>query len=224
MADYLNPTSIRPEYGWKPQGFLGGMNYAEDRQRYRDVSSLQDYMMKNQAAKSGMELSDYVSDSPVREAERRSKTAGFNANAETIGGIKRNELTEGSLRNQLSAGTMSSKIAEAAAAAAQAGDKTQLSQLATGAAIARALGAAAGSGPSALAGIMQQLEQSKADPRIIAWFRNSRSPKELMDKAKMMTDAFMEANTSYRSTMDAARERSRSSKEVAGINAGSAMA
>ena len=208
--DYINPTSIRPAYGWKPEGFLGGMNYAEDRQRYRDVASLQDYMMRNEAAKSGMELEEYRGNAPVREAERRSKTAGFNATTETIGGIKRNELTKGSLDNQLSAGTMSSKIAEAAAAAAQAGDKTQLSQLATGAAIARALSAAAGSGPSALAGVLQQLEQSKADPRIIAWFRNSRSPKELMAKAKMMTDAFMEANTSYRSTMDDARERSRS--------------
>src|SRR3990167_10217590 len=118
MADYLNPTSIRPEYGWKPQGFLGGMNYAEDRQRYRDVASLQDYMMRNEAAKSGMELEEYRGNAPVREAERRSKTAGFNATTETIGGIKRNELTKGSLDNQLSAGTMSSKIAEAAAKAA----------------------------------------------------------------------------------------------------------
>lgn len=222
--DYLNPTSIRPEYGFKPEGFLGGMHYARDRARYEDVASLQDYMMKNSAAKSGMELQDYSADAPVREAKRLADIASAKATASTIGGIKQNELTKGGLDNELSAKTMSSKIAEAAAKASMEGDKSQMSQLATGAAIGRALASAAGNGPGALAGVLQQLQQSKADPRIIQWFSNSRSPQELAKKAQMITDAFMQANEHYRSAMDVAATNARSHEKVAGINAASAMA
>lgn len=217
--DYINPTSIRPEYDWKPKGFLAGMNYSQDRQRYEDVSSLQDYMMKNQAVKSGAELSEYFSNAPVREAKRGADIASSTATRETIGGIKRNEMEKGSLENELSAKIMGSKIAEAAAKAEMEGDKSQMSQLATGAAIARAFGAAAGNGPGALAGVMQQLQQSKADPRIIEWFKNSRSPQELMQKAQMMTDAFMQANEHYRSVMDANTATNATRLKEAGIQA-----
>ena len=219
MADYINPTAIRPEYGWKPQGFLGGMNYARDRARYEDVSSLQDYMMKNQAVESGGKLQDYLSDAPVREAKRLADVATSRATTSTIGGIKQNELTKGGLDNELSAKTMSSKIAEAATKASMEGDKSSMQSLATGAAIGRALGAAAGNGPGALAGVLQQLQQSKADPRIIQWFSNSRSPQELMQKAKMITDAFMEANTSYRQSMDTVKVNAASREKAAGIAA-----
>ena len=224
MADYMNPEAIRPQYDWKPRGFLAGQNYSQDRQRYEDVSSLQDYIMKNSAIESGAKLSDYFADAPVREAKRNSDIATSNATRETIGGIKRNELTKGSLDNELSSKTMASKIAEAAAKASMEGDKSGMSRLATGAAIARALGAAAGNGPGALAGVMQQLQQSKADPRIIQWFAQSRDVKELQAKAQMMTDAFMQANEHYRSTMDANKNTNETRIKEANIQAGSALA
>ena len=44
--DYINPTAIRPEYGWKPEGFLAGMNYASDRQQYQNISNLQNFFIK----------------------------------------------------------------------------------------------------------------------------------------------------------------------------------
>ena len=224
MADYINPTAIRPDNGWKPQGFLGGMYHSRDRQRYEDVSSLQDYMMKNQAVESGGKLQDYLSDAPVRESKRLADLATNMATAGTVGDIKRNEVEKGKLDNQLSAGTLASKIAEAAAKASQAGDTAQMQQLANGAAIAKALAAAAGNGPGALAGVLQQLEQSKADPRIIQWFKGSRSPQELMQKAQMINDAFLQANQQYRSTMDANKATLESREREGAKDRGNQMA
>ena len=37
-TNYINPGSIRPEYGWKPQGALAGMLYGADRARYENMA------------------------------------------------------------------------------------------------------------------------------------------------------------------------------------------
>lgn len=226
MADmnYVNPTSIRPEYGYKPEGFLAGMNYASDRQRYEDVSSLQDYMMKNQAIESGNKLQDYEFDKPVREAKRLADIATSKATVGTVGRKAEAEVTGKELENQLTAGTMASKIAEAATKAAREGDTQQLAHLKMGATIAGMLSAAAGSGPGALAGVMQQLEQAKADPRIVEWFRNSTSVEELQKKAQMVQEAFLQADTAYQQHMRGVNAQVAGHEQVARISAASALA
>ena len=204
MADYINPTAIRPEYGFKPEGFLAGMHYDRDRRRYEDVSSLQDYMMKNQAVESGGKLQDYLSDAPVREAKRASEIATSNATASTIGATKREELTKLRQGNKLDAGLMASKITEAIAKAEAAKDTTSMQKLQHGAAVARLLSdAVKGGGPTALAEVMRKLESSNADPRIIEWFKNSGTPEGLMERVDMLNNAFLQASQQYRSTMDA---------------------
>ena len=70
MADYLNPGTIRPEYGWKPKGALAGMWSMRDRNRYEDVASLQDLMMMIEAQKAQEEQ---TMGAPVRSAERQKK-------------------------------------------------------------------------------------------------------------------------------------------------------
>ena len=204
MADYINPTAIRPENGWKPQGFLGGMYNSRDRQRYEDVSSLQDYMMKNSAIESGNKLSDYAADAPVRESKRLSDIATNTATARTIGAQKAGELEKLGLENKLSSATMASKITEAIAKAEAAKDTTSMQKLQHGAAIARLLSdAVKGGGPTALAEVMRKLESSNADPRIIEWFKNSGTPEGLMERVDMLNNAFLQASQQYRSTMDA---------------------
>src|SRR3990167_557660 len=68
--DYINPEAIRPKYGWQPQGALAGMWSMRDRNRYEDVASLQDMLMKLAAQK---EQEDMVMGGPVRQAERQKK-------------------------------------------------------------------------------------------------------------------------------------------------------
>lgn len=65
---YMNPESIRPKYGWQPQGFLAGMWSQQDRQRYQDMASLQDMMAQMAAQKEEEEL---VQGAPVRAAQRQ---------------------------------------------------------------------------------------------------------------------------------------------------------
>ena len=58
-TNYMNSNAIRPDYNWKPSGFLAGMHYSDDRRRYNDVSSLQDAMLANEANKSDMEIKNF---------------------------------------------------------------------------------------------------------------------------------------------------------------------
>ena len=217
--DYINPTAIRPEYGWKPEGFLAGMNYASDRQRYEDVSSLQDYMMKNDASMSGMKLADYSADAPVREAERRSKTATFDANTATIGGIKQNEMQKGSLDNDLASGVLKSKIAEAAANAAIKGGEASAKEFERSAAMAGALSKAAGSGPEALARVIQHLKTSGANPQILDFFSQAKDVKQLKQMADAMNEGLLEADSKYQQHMRGIEVQRKSQEKIAGIQA-----
>ncbi len=225
MADtlYSNPTSIRPEIGWKPSGFLAGMNYSSDRQRYEDTASLQDYMMMNQASKSGMELKDYMSDAPVREAKRLSDIATSRANAETIGGIKQNELKKGTLDNDLAEGVLKSKISQAISEAAIKGGEASLAELQKAGAVASALSKAAGSGPQALALTLQHLKQSGASPQIMNFFSGARDVKQLKAMADAVTEGLLDANVSYQQHMRGIKEQGRNSLAVAGVHAQSAL-
>lgn len=105
---YDSPSSLRPEIGFKPDGFLGGMWADQNMNDYRQAVE-QSNLMKALSAKQEMnKLNDYNLDAPVREAERLSKTAGFNASASTIGDIKGGEAADA----QVKTGTVGSRIAD----------------------------------------------------------------------------------------------------------------
>ncbi len=219
MADYINPNSIRPDYAWKPSGFLAGMNYDADRARYENVAGLQDYMMKNQAVESGAKLEDYFKDAPVREAKRGADIATAEATKGTIGDLKSEEVRGKRLGNDLAQGELQPKISKAIAEAAIKGGEASMQELQRGAMIAGALSKAAGAGPGALASVMQQLHQSGADPKIISWFANSKSPAEIAQKAQILTESFAQASREYQQAMAVAREHTRGTLGAASIHA-----
>lgn len=76
LNNYFSPQA--PDTGFKPGGFLGGMLYADQYARYKDMASLQDMMAKMSAQTQGEEL--YMG-APMRQAERDSKTAKFGVDA-----------------------------------------------------------------------------------------------------------------------------------------------
>ena len=197
MADYINPTSIRPENGWKPQGFLGGMEHAMDRQRYEDTATLQDYMMGNSAIESGAKLSDYFSDAPVREAERGSKIATANATTATIGDQKKGELRKLNLDNDLASGTLQANIAKRVAEAALEGGKQSMQQMEMASMVAAQLAQAANSGPAALNYVMQQLTKAGAPPQMMQFFAQIRDPNQLKAVAQAMQNGLRDANIQY---------------------------
>ena len=79
--DYNNPNSINPGTSYRPSGFLGGMTWMEDRQRYRDQAGLQDYMSGLEALLARDKYSEYGLDAPVRAAERPAKISESQARA-----------------------------------------------------------------------------------------------------------------------------------------------
>ena len=70
MPSYDNPESIKPPYGWQPQGALAGMWSMRDRNRYDSQASLVDLMRMLEAAK---QQEEYTQGMPVRAAERGKK-------------------------------------------------------------------------------------------------------------------------------------------------------
>ena len=75
MANVNYLGNPQPDNGWKPQGFLGGMLYRKDRQRYDDNASLQDAMLAMSTQEQAGKLQDYFADQPVRDSERALKVA-----------------------------------------------------------------------------------------------------------------------------------------------------
>lgn len=57
--DYFNPNSMNPGNGWKPDGFLGGMLYGQDRSRYESMMNLQAQMEQERLAQQRMQTETY---------------------------------------------------------------------------------------------------------------------------------------------------------------------
>ena len=86
MADVnYNPGARQPDNGYKPSGFLGGMLYRKDRQRYDDVSSVQDYMTGLSAQDQQAKLMDYLYAAKARESGYDLSTAVNRSKLDTPG-------------------------------------------------------------------------------------------------------------------------------------------
>ena len=214
-VNYVNPTSIRPEYNYKPSGFLAGMHYSQDRRRYNDVSSLQDAMMANEATKSDNELKDYALDAPVRESKRESDLATNLANRDTIGGIKRNEMVKGNLENDLASGVLKSKISKSVSEAAIKGGEASTKQFELAGEISSILSKAASGGPESLARVMETLRAKGADPKMLQFFGNIRDPKQLKAVATAINEGLLDASEKYQSHMRGIEEQRKSAEKIA---------
>jgi len=113
MADInYNSGPQNPGYNWKPSGFLAGMSWQQDRDRYMDMAPLQDMMTGMNAQSQAAKLEDYFKDAPVREAERGSKVATANAIAKTIGRQKDVDLETSALTLDFNKRTQESRIGQ----------------------------------------------------------------------------------------------------------------
>lgn len=112
MADInYNSGPVNPGYNWKPSGFLAGMSWQQDRDRYMDMAPLQDYATGLGVQSSKAKLEDYFKDAPVRDAERSSKIATADAVRQTILREKMAGVDSSELKNQYERATQPSRIA-----------------------------------------------------------------------------------------------------------------
>ena len=204
-TNYLNPTGVRPEYGWKPQGFLAGMNYSRDRQRYDQLAPLQDAITQMGAMEQSNKLDEYGLDAPVRDAKREEKIAVSQSLAETAGPRATADLENVTLGNDLNRGTKASKISEAIAAAAIKEGDAGMAKLQKAVTVAQALSQSLGQGgPAAGAQIQQVLKQANVDPNdpMVKYILSAPSPKEMQKRANILLQVFTEAMPAYRQSMD----------------------
>ena len=94
MADVNNikPSSLDPGVGFKPDGFLGGMEWQKRNQMFNDAQSLQQLMSTVGAKKAVGELGEWEKDAPIREAKGLADLATHNAVASTVGRLKEAEV------------------------------------------------------------------------------------------------------------------------------------
>jgi len=112
-VNYINPTAILPQQEWKPKGFMGGMQYAQQLGDYEDVMSLSKLMSQMGAQE---KIEDLTLGAPVRAAKRGSEIATANATSATIGRQKLAELGVAEDTAKVSRAGVDNKIAQEAAA------------------------------------------------------------------------------------------------------------
>src|SRR5260221_3429299 len=66
LNDYFNPNASKPQNGWQPQGFLGGMGYAQGQMQYEDQMKMQreltlQHIMQQQMANDVYRQKDLIS-------------------------------------------------------------------------------------------------------------------------------------------------------------------
>lgn len=229
MADttYFNPQTVNPGTGYKPEGFLGGYTWGEDRQRYNQLAPLQDLMSMMAAQAEIDKQKEYGLNEPVRSAKRLENVATSKALAATVGGQKQGVLDELTLKNELSRKTQSAKISEVLLENAKKEREGAMEKLQTGFAIASILAQAAGNGPAATAAVAQRMKEAGFD------LDNDLLAKTILQdpsKAKVIADAFDQASQQYRlelmkqrehaaGTLATAKEHSRGQMGAAAISA-----
>lgn len=238
MADvnYVNPGALDPGVGFKPDGFLGGMEWQRRNQMFQDAQSLQDLMSRNSAIESNIKTREFQQDAPIRSAKGLADLATANATAATIGRTKEAELQNlyatGRMHNatagaqeqkndefaQTSTSRVAAEIAKHAAEGGKAGlDSLQQSIKAT----QGALQILSTSGPAGLAGAMSALRQAGVPPEQLQIIANSPNPAKSL---AALNKALLEADNHYQTNMGVAKEHSASAANVANINAASQLA
>jgi hypothetical protein len=79
LNNYMNPGSMKPDYDWKPDNFLAGMQWSQDSMNY-DYALKQQSILQNLAlARQQMENQDYAQAAPFRQSQRDMTMAQNNA-------------------------------------------------------------------------------------------------------------------------------------------------
>lgn len=192
---YFNPESIKPNYDWKPQGFLAGMHYAQDRTRYDSQASLQDLM-------TGAKAGEWFKDAPVRESARYKDINTNMAEGSTVLGRKQGELEKLGLENQYSRGTLQARIAEKVTEEARKKHEFGLQKINDGLNVTSMLLQALGSaGPAGVAAAKQKLKEAGYDADndpVVSQLMAGGSPEQIALRVQQVQQALNMANQQFR--------------------------
>ena len=238
MADlnYMNPGSLDPGLGFKPTGFLGGMEWQKRNKMFEDAVSLQQLSSMRAGEKQGMELDEFKRFAPTRDAKNLSDLMTHRAEAETVGPRKSQEVanlvSQGALHdaqtekygldNQHARATQSSKIDADIAENITRGGTSAVTQMKniTEASRQAAIQIAQG-GPQATAQVMQTLSRAGMPMDQLRQFVGDGRPQTLMTNLKKFTDLLLRVDQVHQSKMAEIKQQGANQLAVQGsANAG----
>ena len=236
MADlnYMNPGSLDPGVGFKPDGFLGGMEWQKRNKMFEDAVSLQQLSSMRAGEKQGMELDEFKRFAPTREAKNLEDLMTARAKAETIGPRMSQEVSnlvstgaltdaqaqEAQYKNQFTARTQPSaislKLRQDLVAQGKAG-LDMLDQNIQGLHKAMTILQATGGGPQSAAVVGQTLQQIGIPQDQIRQMIGN--PQVMMKNLKDLTKVLMDADPRHQGEMAKVDAQGRNQIAVANIGA-----
>lgn len=84
VTNYSNPQGLMPDNGYKPQGFLGGYQYANQEQNFASQMGMSNIAQQLAIMKQQSEYQDYQNEAPVRDAKRKFELADYGGQTATV--------------------------------------------------------------------------------------------------------------------------------------------
>lgn len=239
MADvnYMNPSALDPGVGFKPEGFLGGMEWQRRNQMFTDAQSLQELMSRNSAVKSNIEANEFQQFAPTRQAKNLAELETANAIASTVGRSKEQEVRNleatgrntNALADQHEIGNtfertvqpskIASTIAKHALEQQDAGVKGLQNQVQAFKAVATQM---AMQGPGAAANAAQLLQQAGVPRDQVYNLIGDGRPETIMKNFKNMMEILLQADNQVQSNLRGIQMQGQNQLAVQGLaNAGS---
>ncbi len=212
MADYFNAQALNPGTAFKPDGFLGGYMWGEDRQRYNQMAPLQDFMQMMQAQESMNKAQDYTLEAPVRESKREADIATNRSKAGTIGRRDEAEIGQMEVANQYNTATLKDRIKSVALENAVKEGTAGGAKLKQAIQIAQMYAQAAKNGPAAMAAIDQMVQQTGMgnDPMVAVFKSNPQVLGPLMQ-------GLIEADADFQKEMKKIEKQSEANIKLEGV-------
>lgn len=197
--NYINPEGMRPENGWKPTGFLGGMLYGADRKRYEDQASLQDLM-------TAQKTKEFVGpDVAVRQAKRGADIATSQGTEQTAIPRAWADLREKQLTNAYNTGTLGARMGKTITDSQKTEHDFNLQKLRDGLQLSTMLTQAMGAyGPAGAAAVSQTLAQRGIDVSrdpVANYVMSAPDHAQMQQRVQQVQQAFSMADQAHRTQL-----------------------
>ena len=218
-TNYFNPQAVNPGTAFKPDGFLGGYIWGQDRERYNQLAPLQDYMAQMSAMEQMDKMKEYGLNEQVRASEREANIAKNRTTASTIGRKAEADISKVELDNQYNQGSLKDRIKQVALENAVKEGAAGQAKLKQGIQIAQMYAQASKSGPAAMAAIDQMVAQTgmQNDPMVQAFKQNPAILGPLMQ-------GLIEADADFQKEMAKIHERGKEDRKTEGVRGANQLA
>ena len=163
-VNYINPSALMPQTGFKPDGFLGGYMWGEQRDRFREMMGLQK-LMSELGLKTAQE--EYSQGMPVRAAQRAENVVKSNTNVQMFPRSEAARVGTAELGLDTARQTQSSDVARKIAENISSKGKAGLEQWHTGLKFAMMAGQMIqNGGPTAGTAVIEQAQAMGLPPQM----------------------------------------------------------